>query len=115
MKTLLRVSAAALLASALLATPEPGDNVLGRARALATNQMRPEAIAMLKEHLREHASDVDARVLYGLVLSWEGHYGEAREQRQRVLSTHPDYDDALRALINLELWSEHPDRVERLT
>ena len=77
--------------------------------------MRPEAIAMLKEHLREHASDVDARVLYGLVLSWEGHYGEAREQLQRVLSTHPDYDDALRALINLELWSEHPDRVERLT
>ena len=115
MKTLMRVSAAALLASVLLATSEPGDNVLGRARALATNHMRPEAIAMLKEHLREHATDVDARVLYGLVLSWEGHYDEAREQLKRVLATHPDYDDALRALINLELWSEHPERVEKLT
>jgi YaiO family outer membrane protein len=115
MKILLRVLMAALVSSVLPATTEPGDNVLGRARALATNHMRPEAIAMLKEHLREHATDVDARVLYGLVLSWEGRYKEAREQLQRVLAAHPDYDDALRALINLELWSEHPERVERLT
>lgn len=70
---------------------------------------------MLKEHLREHPADADARVLYGLVLSWEGRYGEARTELRCVLAAHPDYDDALRALINVELWSEHPERAEKLT
>jgi YaiO family outer membrane protein len=114
-KNLLRLFLFLGFAAALSATSEPGDDLLGRARELAANHMRPEAIAMLKDHLREHPSDVDARVLCGLVLSWEGHYNEAREQLKRVLATHPDYDDALRALINLELWSEHPDRVDKLT
>ena len=115
MKNLLRLFFVFNFAAALMATTEPGDDVLGRARALATNHMRPEAIAMLQEHLRQYPKDVDARLLYGLILSWEGRYHEAREQLQRVLATHPDYDDAMRALINLELWSEHPDRVDKLT
>ncbi len=115
MKVFSRIWCVTLCATALLATPEPDDNILTRARALATNHMRPEAIAMLHDHLRLHPTDVDARVLYGLVLSWEGRYGEARDQLKRVLAQHPEYDDALRALINLELWSEHPDRVDKLT
>ena len=114
-KNLLQTCLIGLFAAALMATTEPGDDVLGRARALATNHMRPEAMAMLKEQLRTHPNDADARLLYGLVLSWEGRYAEAREQLKRVLAAHPDYDDALRALINLELWSEHPERVEKLT
>ena len=115
MKDLLRLLLFITFAMLLRATSEPGDDLLSRARELASNHMRPEAIAMLKDHLREHPSDVDARVLCGLILSWEGRYNEAREQLKRVLATHPDYDDALRALINLELWSEHPDRVDKLT
>jgi YaiO family outer membrane protein len=114
-KNLLRLFVLIIFATVLRATSEPGDDLLGRARELATNHMRPEAITMLKDHLREHPSDVDARLLYGIILSWEGRYNEAREQLKHVLATHPDYDDALRALVNLELWSEHPDRVDKLT
>lgn len=115
MKELLRIWLIASFAAVLFATTEPDDNILTRARALATHQMRPEALAMLQEHLHQHATDADARVLYGLILSWDGHYNEARDELQRVLAAHPDYDDALRALINLELWSEHPERVDKLT
>ena len=115
MKILLRIWSATLFAALTLATTEPDDNILTRARALATNHMRPEAVAMLHDHLRQHPTDADARVLYGLVLSWQGRYGEARDQLKRVLAEHPEYDDALRALINLELWSEHPERVDKLT
>jgi YaiO family outer membrane protein len=114
-KNFLRICLIALFAAALRATTEPDDNVLTRARALATHQMRPEALSLLNEHLRDHSTDADARVLYGLILSWEGHYNAARDQFKQALAAHPDYDDALRALINLELWSEHPERVDKLT
>ena len=113
MKDLLRLFLLIIFATVLRATSEPGDDLLGRARELATNHMRPEAIAMLKDHLREHPRMWMRGCYAGLILSWEGRYNEAREQLKRVLATHPDYDDALRALINLELWSEHPDRVDR--
>ena len=115
MRKLLRVCLIAPVAAGLFATTEPDDNILTRARTLVGHQMRPEARAMLKEHLDQHATDVDARVLYGLILSWDGHYSEAREQLHHVLDAHPDYDDALRALINLELWAGHPERVDKLT
>jgi YaiO family outer membrane protein len=114
-KNLLHVWLFAICATALVATPEPDDTILNRARAMATNSMRPEALAMLQEYLRQHPGDADARVLDGLVLSWEGRYGEARSEFQRVLAAHPNYDDALRGLINVELWSEHPERAEKLT
>ena len=48
----------------------------------------------------------------GIVLSWEGKSNESRTELQRVLAEHPGNGDALQALINVELWSDHYDRVE---
>jgi hypothetical protein len=62
---------------------------------------------MLETHLAEAPRDVDARLLYGLVLSWEGRYDEARPVLQQVLTQAPAYTDARVALMNVEYWSGH--------
>jgi YaiO family outer membrane protein len=100
----------------LLCTPGPiladTDDVLIEARSLATNKKRPEAVALLTKHLTEHPRDVDARLLLGSILSWEGRYTEARSELGRVLEGSPDYADAILALINVEFWDDHPEKAE---
>jgi len=88
--------------------------VLAQARDLATHKQRPEAVTLLRKHLAEHTKDVDARLLLGAILSWEGEYEEARSELNRVLASSPDYSDAILALINVELWDDHPERAEVL-
>jgi YaiO family outer membrane protein len=90
------------------------DEVLAQARDLATHKQRPEAVTLLRKHLAEHTKDVDARLLLGAILSWEGEYEEARAELNRVLGSSPDYSDAIRALINIEFWDDHPERAEVL-
>ena len=102
-------------AAALAGSPAQ-DDVLSRARVLAFSgkEKRPAALKLLQDHLAEDPGDSDARVFYGTVLSWEGRYDEAREQLTQVLAGHPFHGDALPALINVELWSDHPARAEQL-
>jgi YaiO family outer membrane protein len=98
------------------AADEPsGEDILTQARSLATSDHRPEALEMLKKYLAEHPQDTDARVLYGIILSWEGHYPESRQELEQVLATNRTHGDAVLALINVELWSDHPERAEQLT
>ena len=66
-----------------------------------------DALRLRESHLNETPRDVDARLLYGLVLSWEGRYDEARPALQQVLTQAPTYADARVALMNLEYWSGH--------
>jgi len=89
-------------------------DLLTQARSLATSGHRPEALQLLAGRLEQSPGDADARVLYGLVLSWDGRYDDARRQFQAVLARHPDYGDALQGLINVELWSGHPERAEQI-
>ena len=81
-----------------------------RARALALDAQRPEAIALLRAYLQTTPTDVDSRVLLGTVLSWEGQYDAARTELEQVLVAHPGYGDAIASLMNVELWSDHPRR-----
>lgn len=98
-----------LLVTCLLAVPVAAqDDVFMRARAMATSGQRAEAIALLREHLQTRATDVDARVLLGTVLSREGQYDEARSELRSALQQNPGYADALAALINVELSSQRP-------
>ena len=90
------------------AVAQAGD-VLVSARAAATSGRRPEAIATLASHLEAAPRDVDARLLYGLVLSWEGRYDEARQQLRQVLAQAPAYEDARVALMNVDWWSGRAD------
>jgi thioredoxin-like negative regulator of GroEL len=83
------------------------DDVLAKAREAARSGHRTEALTMLESHLAQSPRDVDARLLYGLVLSWEGRYDEARPVLQQVLAQAPTYTDARVALMNVEYWSGH--------
>jgi YaiO family outer membrane protein len=103
-----------LLWAALVPSALGQEDALKRARELAFNKQRTEALALLEDHLRQSPADTDARTFYGIVLSWEGRYDQARHQLETVLDQYPDHGDALPALINVELWSNHPDRAEAL-
>lgn len=81
------------------------DDVMVKAREAATSGRRAEALTMLEARLASTPRDVDARLLYGLVLSWEGRYDEARGALQQVLTQTPGYSDARVALMNVEYWS----------
>lgn len=93
-----------------------GTDPVAQARQLAYSgkEHRDEALAILKQHLEKEGDDSDARVLYGIVLSWQGRYDESREQLKQVLAGNPTHSDALPALINVEFWSGHPENAELL-
>jgi YaiO family outer membrane protein len=80
-------------------------DVIARARATDSSGQRPQALALLQGHLSSTPRDVDARLVYGLMLSWDGRYDEARVELQRVLAQTPEYTDAKVALMNVEWWS----------
>jgi len=102
--------AVALLApSSLFALTE-----VEQARELATTGHRDEAIRLLEERLTRIPTDSDARTLLGTIFSWEGRYDDARTQLEMVLAENRTHSDALPALINVELWSDHPSRAEFL-
>jgi YaiO family outer membrane protein len=95
-------------------TAYAGDPV-AQARILASDkQHREEALALLKQYLAATPDDNEARVLYGVILSWQGKYDEARNQLSQVLANKPGHGDALPALINVELWSDHPKAADQL-
>jgi YaiO family outer membrane protein len=81
------------------------DDVVTRARAAASSGARPAGLALLETHLAANPRDVDARLVYGLILSWEGRYDEARTALSAVLAQSPEYMDARVALMNVEWWS----------
>lgn len=83
-----------------------------RARDMAVSGKRGAALRMLEDGLRDDPRDVDARLIYGIVLSWEGRYDEARRALDAVLETSPDYTDAREALIRMAFWSGDPERAE---
>jgi YaiO family outer membrane protein len=105
----MRTASLVFLSCLLVASPGAAgqDDILKNARAAATSGHREEALSMLETHLSDSPRDVDARLLYGLVLSWEGRYDEACPALQQVLTQTPGYTDARVALMNVEYWSGH--------
>jgi len=91
------------------------EDLFARARRLATNKNPQEALKLLSERLEASPGDVDARLLYGLVLSWEGRWDEARASLHQVIDEAPRYADAVMALTNVELWSGHPETADEVT
>ena len=89
-------------------------DVVAEARAAAASGRRAEALMTLQQHLETSPRDVDARLLYGLVLSWEGRYAEARRELERVLAQTPNYNDARVALANIAWWNGEYTELKRL-
>ena len=112
MTDLSRFLCLALAGWALVATPLYADD-LAEARALYSAGKKPEAIALLQKRLQDHPTDGDARVVLGNFLAWNDRYDEAREvlEASRAAAYRGDVQ---RALINVELWSSHPERAEKL-
>lgn len=91
----------------LLAVPagaQTGD-IRTQARSAALSGHRTEAVSMLQTHLVASPRDVDARLLLGVVLSWDGAYEQARKELQDVLDQSPTYNDARVALANVAWWT----------
>lgn len=85
------------------------DDVIAKARAAASAGRRAEGLSLLEAHLATTPRDVDARLVYGLILSWDGNYDQARAALTEVLAQAPDYLDARVALMNVEWWSGRND------
>ena len=90
------------------------ENVRTRASSLFGEDKPEKAFALLNEHLKTNPNDSDARVLVGLICSWDKRYDEGRRAFRVVLDDDPDYKDAVLGLINLELWSGQSERAEEL-
>ena len=97
-----------LILSALFPVLVAGqEDVISQARADASSGNRAAGIALLAKHLETTPNDIDARLVYGLILSWDGRYDEARQALRAVLTASPGYLDARVALMNVEWWSGH--------
>ena len=97
-----------------LAAAQELPSPLATARQLASAGHRREALVTLEQYLSSSPQDGDARLYYGIVLSWESHYEDARRELRQVLSEHPDDADALLALSRVEIWSGHRDAARAL-
>lgn len=93
-----------LAAFLVLPSAVHAQDALSRARQAST---RTEGLDILERHLALTPRDVDARLLYGLMLSWEGRYDAARRELRLVLEQTPAYTDARVGLMNVEWWSGH--------
>lgn len=81
---------------------------------MAIAGQRKPALEMLQKRLESNPTDVDSRIVYGTILSWEGDYPKARAELSRALTDSPGNGDAMQALANVELWSDHPAQAEDL-
>ncbi len=69
---------------------------------------------MLQTLLVESPRDADARLLLGVVLSWDGKYLDADRELRRVLEQSPTYNDARVALANVAWWTGNYDGLQNL-
>ena len=88
--------------------PEGVDELFARARKLAFGGQRNEAIELCREALKRSPNYQDIRILLGRILAWDSRYDEGCMELQKVLRAQPDYLDGRVALVDLELWSDHP-------
>ena len=110
-----------LLVAGLLMAPamvsaqgRPSEVVLREAREAVSAGHPSEAMRLLETQLKARPRDVDARLLYGLVLSWSGLYDDARRELEQVLVQAPGYTDARVALANVEWWSGQYERLQKV-
>ncbi len=89
------------------------DELLEKARKAAhsgENELSREIAFYI---LEKHPGYLDARVLAGTTLSWDGLYDSARVLLTDVLDSHHAHFDALNAVINLEIWDGNYEEAVR--
>jgi YaiO family outer membrane protein len=103
------LAAVMAIASDVMAQSRTSEAVTQEARQAFTDGDTAKAFRLLETRLQEVPRDVDARLVYGLVLSWSGLYDDARRELGYVLAQAPNYTDARVALANVEWWSQRYD------
>jgi YaiO family outer membrane protein len=99
---------------ATIGAQTPATYTFERAQSLIRSGHRDLALKLLEDHLAIEPSDSEARVLRGTILSWDGRYEESRYELELVLSQTAGYADAITPLLNVYMWSHHPERAELL-
>jgi YaiO family outer membrane protein len=102
------------VASMASAQTESAGELFQKARQLAFNGQRKEAIEICNTLLERNPDDFDTRVLLGRLHAWNGDYESARKELQIVVVKRPAYMDARDALIDVELWSDNSSEALRL-
>ena len=86
------------------------DKAFANARELAHNGEREEAKKLCLYILSEVPEYVDAEVLLGRILAWDGAYIQSESVLERAIKKHPHYSDAYAALLDTYFWAGDPDR-----
>ncbi|WP_428742064.1 sulfatase-like hydrolase/transferase [Tenacibaculum sp.] len=81
------------------------DEVFLIARAKAFDGDRKTARLLCDFILNSMPNHVDARILKGRTLSWDGKYNEAEPLLLEAINRHPFYDDSYLALLDTYRWS----------
>ncbi len=86
------------------------DELFKQARDIGFDGKREESRQLCLRILEQYPNYKDVRIFLGRLQSWDAQYGDARENLLMVLSSAPENVEARRALIDVELWSDNPDR-----
>jgi YaiO family outer membrane protein len=89
---------------------ETYDQQFVRARALASNGQRAEAIALYTAMLQQSPANTDLLLARGRTYTWEKRWPEAEADLTAVVAAKPDYVDAWSALGDMYLWSDRPQQ-----
>ena len=91
-------------------TGETYDQQFARARELASNGQREEAIALYTALLAQSPGNADLLLARGRTNAWAKRYPEAEADLTAVTTAKPDYADAWSALGDMYLWSDRPQQ-----
>jgi len=93
-----------------VASGDSYDQQFARARELATNGQREEAIALYTALLAQSPTNTDVLLARGRTFAWMKRWPEAEADLVAVTTAKPDYADAWSALGDMYLWSDRPQQ-----
>lgn len=85
------------------------DSLLLEAKNYVKKNDYPSAYSLLNKILSQ-GDDNDIRLYLGLTYSWDGKYDDARREIEKVLIIRPQSQEVILALVNIEMWSDNPQK-----
>ena len=86
------------------------DELFAKARELAQKGQREKAKKILRNILEENPDYHEVRTYLARVHMWDGEYESAEKEIRRVLRERLDYLFALTAAVDLEYWTDNPEK-----
>lgn len=86
------------------------DKAFLQARDLAFKGKRAEARQLARRILSKNPGYTDVKILMGRTFTWDKQYDSARVILEPLVQSTPPSQDALQALIDLETWSDNPQK-----